>query len=85
MANTFNAVYRDGAFYPEVPPELPEGSAVEILVVKPRRARLVGQAACDHLREIARLFDATTDRPEVTSENVDEILFGKKGDPGDVR
>jgi hypothetical protein len=29
MANTFNAVYRDGAFYPEVPPELPEGSAVK--------------------------------------------------------
>jgi predicted DNA-binding antitoxin AbrB/MazE fold protein len=85
MTTTINAVYQDGVFRPEVPPDLPEGTTVQLWVLTPKRSRLVGEAALEHLRYVASKFDPLTDRPEVTSENVDEILYGKKGDPGDVR
>ena len=36
MSQTFKAIYRDGAFIPQTPCDLPEGSEVELTISKPR-------------------------------------------------
>lgn len=83
--STITAIYENGVFRPVVALDLPNGSKVELKVVFPKLPRLVGTAAVEYLRRVTANFDPATDRPEVTSNNVDEVLYGKKGDPGDVR
>ena len=83
--STITAIYENGVFRPEVAPDLPNGSKVELKVVFPKLPRLVGTVAVEYLRRVTANFDPATDRPEVTSNNVDEVLYGKKGDSGDVR
>ena len=36
MSQTFRAIYRDGAFVPQVPYDLPEGTEVELTIHSPR-------------------------------------------------
>ncbi|HEX7176022.1 MAG TPA: antitoxin family protein [Pyrinomonadaceae bacterium] len=36
MSQTLKAIYRDGAFIPQVPCDLPEGAEVELTVSAPR-------------------------------------------------
>ncbi|MDQ3687190.1 MAG: antitoxin family protein [Acidobacteriota bacterium] len=36
MSQTLKAIYRDGAFIPQAPCDLPEGSEVELIVREPR-------------------------------------------------
>jgi predicted DNA-binding antitoxin AbrB/MazE fold protein len=36
MSQTLKAIYRDGAFIPQVPCDLPEGAEVELTVSEPR-------------------------------------------------
>lgn len=36
MSQTLKAIYRDGAFIPQVPCDLPEGAEVELVVSGPR-------------------------------------------------
>ena len=87
---TVNAVYRDGAFHPEVPVELPEGASVR-LSVEPDRPQppspLVGPELLALISKSWPKLNSATDRPEVTSENVDKILYGSggRGGSGDVR
>ena len=90
MAKTFSAVYRDGVFRPEVPPDLPEGTSVRLTIEPtPRplpaegKTPLTGQALLDLIQHISN--KAKPGPPENTSENVDAILYGVKGDPRDVR
>ena len=92
MSKTFSAVYQDGVFRPEVPPDLPEGTSVRLTIVPPPRplpsdgqAPLTGQALLDRIKAIASKFNPSTDRPEVTSNNVDAILYGGREASGDVR
>ena len=84
---TFFAIYKDGVFRPEVPPDLPDGTAVQLTIVTPiirlAQTPLMGQALLDRIQAIAA--KAKPGPPENTSENVDAILYGVKGDPGDVR
>ena len=79
MSIILGAIYRDGAFYPDTPPDLPEGAAVSLSVlataVTPSRP-LTGEALLARIRAIVGKFDPATDRPGVTSENVDRILYG---------
>src|SRR6185437_5889455 len=39
MSTQFNAVYRDGAFHPDVPPELPEGAKVRLTLETERGSK----------------------------------------------
>ena len=36
MSQTLKAIYRDGAFIPQTPCDLPEGSEVELTISEPR-------------------------------------------------
>jgi predicted DNA-binding antitoxin AbrB/MazE fold protein len=36
MSQTFKAIYRDGAFVPQTPCDLPEGAEVELTISGPR-------------------------------------------------
>ena len=78
MSAIIDAVYQDGVFRPATPPDLPDGTAVRLSVVQavpdspPREpakvlARILVSAA---------KFNHATDNPAVTSENVDEVLYG---------
>ena len=86
MSTTFNAVYRDGVFRPDSPPDLPDGATVRLTIVpeiKPHPNQLTGPELLAHILKSAA--KARPGPPENTSENVDAILYGVKGDPGDVR
>ena len=87
---TVIAVYRDGAFHPEVPPDLPEGTSVRLTIEQERKeapSTLTGSELLEHISKSWAKFDPSTDRPDVTSENVDTILYGSggRGGSGDVR
>jgi predicted DNA-binding antitoxin AbrB/MazE fold protein len=85
---TIDAVYQDGVFRPDVAPDLPEGTRVWVTVDAtqvPQPQPLTGEALMELIRSAAAKFNPATDRPEVTSANVDAVLYGRKGDPGDVR
>ncbi len=74
MSATIAAVYRDGAFHPDTPPDLPDGTAVSLAVVaKPQSP---GQAAFEMMRAIAEMPEQAGGDPNVTSDNHDEILYG---------
>jgi predicted DNA-binding antitoxin AbrB/MazE fold protein len=90
MSKTIKAVYQDGVFRPEVPPELAEGAEVRLTIVEPPPAPkqpLVGEELLALISKSWKKFNPNTDRPEVTSENVDQILYGSGGSGGigDVR
>ena len=78
MTTAVAAVFRDGAFYPATPLDLPNGTAVRLTV----EAASLALQAPDPAAVLARImanaekFNPATDRPEVTSRNVDEILYG---------
>jgi len=81
MSTTIAAVYRDGAFHPDTPPDLPEGTAVRLAVIaKPAvLPRSPGRAAFEMIRALAELPEQAGGDPRVTSENHDEILYGGSG------
>jgi predicted DNA-binding antitoxin AbrB/MazE fold protein len=90
MSKTINAVYENGVFRPDVPPDLPEGATVRLMIAPPARpiplegqTPLTGTALLELIQRIAS--KAKPGPPENTSENVDAILYGVKGDPSDVR
>ena len=75
---TIDAVYQDGVFRPTAPVELPEGTAVRVTVVVPEPPPRVRdpEEIMAHIRAAHAKFNPATDNPEVTSRNVDEILYG---------
>ena len=89
MTTAVDAIYQNGVFRPTTPPDLPDGTAVRI-TVEPRPSAAAPPGPLDpavvyaRIRAIAALSDPNGP-PENTSENVDAILYGKPGDPGDVR
>ncbi len=89
MSNTVSAVYEDGVFRPEVAPDLPEGTSVQLSFVPTKpiepKTLLTGPEMLALISKSWAKFNPDTDRPDVTSVNVDAILYGRKGDPGDVR
>ena len=80
MSTTIEAVYRDGVFRPAIRPNLAEGTAVRLTV----NATIVIEApdprtAHEMIQTILARpykFNPETDKPEVTSENHDDILYG---------
>lgn len=85
MPETINAVYENGVFRPDVPPDLPDGSAVRLSVLPSIPDTLPdGRRAHEILAAIAAR-SAKRGARENTSENVDAFLYGVKGDRGDVR
>lgn len=83
MTTVIDAVYQDGVFRPATPPDLPDGTPVRLTVV-PATPAPTGAEAYARIQEIiARSHKPGP--PENTSENVDAILYGRPGDPGDVR
>ncbi len=87
MATTIYAVYRDGAFHPDVPPELPEGAKVRLTLETERGSKPQPPSSGEEiLATISKAWGKVKPGPpENTSERVDELLYGKPGDPGDVR
>ncbi len=75
---TIDAVYQNGVFRPASAPDLPEGTAVRIVVVAepPVAAPSPGKAAYEMLRAIAEMPEESGGGPNVTSQNVDRILYG---------
>ena len=86
MSTVIDAVYQNGVFRPTTPPDLPDGAAVRLTVVaaaSPAAPAPTGAEAYARIQEIiARSYKPGP--PENTSENVDAILYGRPGDPGDV-
>ena len=84
---TFSAVYQDGVFRPEVPPDLPEGTAVQLKIVpKIELDPRVPTSGQEILAIISKSWPKAKPGPiENVSGNVDAYLYGVKGDPGDVR
>ena len=85
-----SAVYQDGVFRPDVPPDLPEGATVRLSIITPApepTVPLIGPELLALISKSWKKFNPNTDRPQVTSENVDQILYGSggSGGPGDVR
>ena len=78
MSATIDAVYREGVFLPSILPDLPDGTAVRLNVVPavPAKKPATGAEALALMQQVIAKFNPTTDNPEVTSENVDEILYG---------
>ena len=84
---TFSAVYKDGVFRPEVPPDLENGTVVR-LTIEPTQPTETEPplTGAEVLAIISKSWAKVKPGPlENTSENVDAILYGVKGDPGDVR
>ena len=77
---TFDAVYRGGALHPVAPLPLADGTAVRVTVVPapPATPLTPGRAAYEMLRAIADM-PAEGGDPNVTSQNVDAILYGGPG------
>ena len=75
---TIDAVYQNGVFRPAVPPNLRDGTAVRIVVVAepPVAAPSPGKAAYEMVRVIAEMPEESGGDPNVTSLNVDRILYG---------
>jgi predicted DNA-binding antitoxin AbrB/MazE fold protein len=90
MAETINAVYEDGVFRPEIPQNLPNCAAVRLTIeaeppaLTDGKPHLTGAEVLAIISKSWKKFNPNTDRPGVTSENVDQILYGSGG-PGDVR
>lgn len=92
MSAAIDAVYQNGVFRPVTPPDLPDGTAVRLAILPaPPVFAPPDLPPPDPAKALARIlatvakFDPATDHPEVTSANVDAILYGRPGDPGDVR
>ena len=66
---TVPATYRDGAFHPDAPVALPDGTRVEISVETP---------AADPYAWMDILAEANLDGPADASENVNEYVSGRK-------
>jgi predicted DNA-binding antitoxin AbrB/MazE fold protein len=82
IPTTIDAVYQDGVFRPTTPVELPAGTKVQVTVLVPATP-FDPEVAMECIR---RASAKTRPGPiEYTSENVDAILYGRPGDPGDVR
>ncbi|HET6576612.1 MAG TPA: hypothetical protein VFG68_23645 [Fimbriiglobus sp.] len=84
---TVTAHYDGRVFVPDEPVDLPVGTAVRLTVVPaapPPASQLMRAELYARIQEIiARSYKPGP--PENTSENVDAILYGRPGDPGDVR
>lgn len=89
MSKTFSAVYQDGVFRPEIPQDLPDGTSVQLTFAPTRpveaKTQLTGPEMLALISKSWAKFNPDTDRPEVTSMNVDAVLYGMKGDSGDAR
>lgn len=83
MVVRFGAVFEGGLFRPTGPVDLPEGTAVELSVVAPSPPSLRNpQAVYDRIMAVANLPTEPGEDVRVTSQNVDEVLYG---DPNGVR
>lgn len=87
---TVDAVYRDGVLHPASPLPLPDGTAVRVTVAVPAAPK----PPLDPAEVLARILAIAAKHKNapgavndglVVSENVDKILYGTRGDPGDVR
>ena len=78
MSATIDAVYRDGVLHPASLLDLPNGTAVRLNVLPavPAKKPATGAEAYALIQQVIAKFNPATDNPEVTSENVDEILYG---------
>lgn len=87
MAGEFDAVYEDGVFRPTGPVDLPPGAAVRVTAVPPPRPPLDPDEVYERIMRSAAKANKkpAVDDGLVVSENVDRILYGTKGGPGDVR
>ena len=90
MSQPFEAVYQDGVFRPTGPVDVPAGATVRLVVVPPPPPPRPPRDPDALLARIARIAEKANKTPAVNdglvvSENVDRILYGTKGDPGDVR
>ena len=79
MSVAFDAVYRDGAFHPMTPMDLPEGTPASVIVQAAPLPVLNPSGVLARILASAAKFDPATDRPEVTSQNADDILYGSPG------
>lgn len=89
MSKTIKAVYQDGVFRPEVPPELADGAEVRLTIEAEPPAHADSKphlTGAEVLAIISKSWAKAKPGPvENVSENVDAYLYGVKGDPGDVR
>ena len=81
MSATIAAVFRDGVFHPDTPPDLPEGTAVSLAVTAKPVAlpQSPGRAAFEMIRTLAEIPEQSEGDPTVNSVNHDEILYGRPG------
>ena len=71
---TIRAVYQDGVFRPLVPPEIKEGTEVEVTVPKQRR-KLSPEEVAERLLRIA---DMPVEKgPTFSGQDHDKILYGE--------
>jgi predicted DNA-binding antitoxin AbrB/MazE fold protein len=76
MARTLAAVYEKGVLKPTAPLDLPEGTHVELYVLKSDEGRLLDPAAVRaRLASIASL--PLEPGPEFTAREHDRILYGE--------
>jgi predicted DNA-binding antitoxin AbrB/MazE fold protein len=81
MSAVVDAVYQNGVFRPATPPDLPDGTPVRLTVVPatppvPPPPPPTGAEVYALIQKIIAKYNPATDNPDVTSENVDQILYG---------
>jgi hypothetical protein len=80
MTAVIDAVYRGGVFRPATPPDLPDGTPVRLTVVPatpaPPRAPLDPADVLARIQAIAALPEEPGGDKTVTSETVDQTLYG---------
>lgn len=85
MTIAVDAVYQNVVFRPTTPPDLPEGTAVRLTVepAPPAAPPTDGPSAYAILTAITAR-SVKPGPPETTSRDHDKVLYGERGDPGDV-
>jgi predicted DNA-binding antitoxin AbrB/MazE fold protein len=79
MTAVIDAVFRGGVFCPTTPPDLPEGTAVRVVVAAasaPPRPPLDPAEVFARLKRIADLPEEPGGDPTITGRNHDLILYG---------
>ena len=78
MNTTIDAVYRDGAFHPTTPMDLPEGTAASVIVKALPVALPMspGRAAYEMIRAIAELPEEPGGDKTITGRDHDKFLYG---------
>lgn len=82
MTTTIDVVYRDGAFHPTTPTDLPEGTAASVIVQAPAVASklLTHEQLLARIREVAAKANMSGPT-EYASRDHDQILYGSPDGP----